>query len=353
MVPIEVYAIPMLLGIIKVGWANTYQALILPSIGNVFSVLIFRQFFLNFPRDLEDAARIDGAGHGLIFWKIALPLAQGAAHRRHRHHLRAQLEQFPVAAARRVRGRHEDAARRHRRLHAGLRHRDPARRLCAVHGRRHHPVRAERSHLPHPSALLHSGHLQRSDTWLVRIYSNFIDNGWAKPSSSGYFDTIDPATEEPIARLCPVDTADVDRGGPGGASRHVWRMARADAGRARPLMFRLADLIAADSRRLARLETLDVGKPLKDSLGDIDGVVTTLRYNAGAADKMEGSTIPLGLGVIDFTLLEPLGVTAHIVPWNFPLGMAMRSLAPALAAGCTCVLKPAEQSPLSAWPLPN
>jgi ABC-type glycerol-3-phosphate transport system permease component len=76
MVPIEVYAIPMLLGIIKVGWANTYQALILPSIGNVFSVLIFRQFFLNFPRDLEDAARIDGAGHGLIFWKIALPLAR-------------------------------------------------------------------------------------------------------------------------------------------------------------------------------------------------------------------------------------------------------------------------------------
>ena len=76
MVPIEVYAVPMLLGIIKVGWANTYQALILPSVGNVFSVLIFRQFFLNFPSDLEDAARIDGAGHGLIFWKIALPLAR-------------------------------------------------------------------------------------------------------------------------------------------------------------------------------------------------------------------------------------------------------------------------------------
>jgi len=76
MVPIEVYAIPMLLGVIKAGLANTYQALILPSIGNVFSVLIFRQFFLNFPRDLEDAARLDGAGHGMIFWKIALPLAR-------------------------------------------------------------------------------------------------------------------------------------------------------------------------------------------------------------------------------------------------------------------------------------
>lgn len=76
MVPIEVYAIPMLLGIIKIGWANTYQALILPSVGNVFSVLIFRQFFLNFPRDLEDAARMDGGGHGVIFWQIALPLAR-------------------------------------------------------------------------------------------------------------------------------------------------------------------------------------------------------------------------------------------------------------------------------------
>ena len=76
MVPIEVYAIPMLLGMMKIGWANTYQALILPSVGNVFSVMIFRQFFLNFPRDLEDAARIDGAGHGLIFWKIAVPLAR-------------------------------------------------------------------------------------------------------------------------------------------------------------------------------------------------------------------------------------------------------------------------------------
>lgn len=76
MVPIEVYAVPMLLGFIKIGWANTYQALILPSIGNVFSVLIFRQFFLNFPQDLEDAARVDGAGHGRIFWTIALPLAR-------------------------------------------------------------------------------------------------------------------------------------------------------------------------------------------------------------------------------------------------------------------------------------
>jgi multiple sugar transport system permease protein len=76
MVPIEVYAVPMLLYMLKIGWANSYQALILPAVGNVFSVVIFRQFFLKFPSDLEDAARVDGAGHFEIFWKIALPLAR-------------------------------------------------------------------------------------------------------------------------------------------------------------------------------------------------------------------------------------------------------------------------------------
>jgi ABC-type glycerol-3-phosphate transport system permease component len=76
MVPTEISIVPLLLGIIKIGWANTYQALILPTIGNVFAVFIFRQFFLKFPAELEDAARMDGAGHFLVFWRIALPLAR-------------------------------------------------------------------------------------------------------------------------------------------------------------------------------------------------------------------------------------------------------------------------------------
>lgn len=179
----------------------------------------------------------------------------------------------------------------------------------------------------------------------------FIDNEWIAPQSGATFPTIDPATEEPIADVARAGAADVDR-----AVRAAHRAMQGSWRGVTPLergkmMFRLADLISGSRDELARLETLDVGKPLKDSLGDIDGVVTTLRYNAGAADKMQGETIPLGLEVVDFTLLEPLGVTAHIVPWNFPLGMAMRSLAPALAAGCTAVLKPAEQSPLSALKL--
>ncbi|MFO0992531.1 MAG: aldehyde dehydrogenase family protein [Hyphomicrobiales bacterium] len=181
-----------------------------------------------------------------------------------------------------------------------------------------------------------------------RDYVNYVDGKWRAPAGGVYLDTIDPATEEPLARFARSDASDVDAAAQAAyrAMAGAWsRLSPAERGR---MMFKLADLIAADRHRLARLETLDVGKPLKDSLGDIDGVVGTLRYNAGAADKMEGVPIPLGPSFIDFTILEPLGVTAHIVPWNFPLGMAMRSLAPALAAGCTCVLKPAEQSPLSA-----
>jgi aldehyde dehydrogenase (NAD+) len=176
----------------------------------------------------------------------------------------------------------------------------------------------------------------------------FINDEWVEPAKGEYFATIDPATEEPIAEIARATPADVDKAVKAAAAAMKGPWSRLSPMERGVLMFKLADLIATHRDELARLETLDVGKPLRDSLGDIDGVVTTLRYNAGAADKMQGETIPLGPEVVDFTLLEPLGVTAHIVPWNFPLGMAMRSLAPALAAGCTAVLKPAEQSPLSA-----
>lgn len=176
----------------------------------------------------------------------------------------------------------------------------------------------------------------------------FIDNAFGPATDGRRFPTIDPATEETICDVARGSAVDIDRAVRAAdlAMRGPWReVTPQERGR---LLGVLADRIAADRNEIARLETLDVGKPLKDSLGDVDGVVATLRYNAGAADKLQGETVPLGTKVIDFTLLEPLGVTAHIVPWNFPLGMAMRSMAPALAAGCTCVLKPAEQSPLSA-----
>ena len=179
----------------------------------------------------------------------------------------------------------------------------------------------------------------------------FIGNEWVEPAEKTYLPSIDPATEEPAAEFARGSAPDVDRAARAAAAamRGPWsRLTPAERGR---LLFKLADLVAGKREEIARLETQDMGKPLKESLGDVDGVVATLRYNAGAADKMEGDTIPLGPDYIDFTLLEPMGVTAHIVPWNYPLGMAIRSLAPALAAGCTVVLKPAEESPLSALKL--
>jgi aldehyde dehydrogenase (NAD+) len=176
----------------------------------------------------------------------------------------------------------------------------------------------------------------------------FIGNQWSAAQSGETFATLDPATEAVIAEVARAGPADVDRAARAahGAMKGPWsRLTPAERG---ALLFKLADLVEARREPMARIETLDVGKPLGESLGDMDGVAGTFRYNAGAADKMEGVTVPLGPDFVDFTVMEPIGVTAHIVPWNFPLGMAARSMAPALAAGCTVVLKPAEQSPLSA-----
>lgn len=176
----------------------------------------------------------------------------------------------------------------------------------------------------------------------------FIGGRRLEAASGERFAAVNPATEEVLVEVPRGGPEDVDlavRAAESALDGEWGVISPSERGRR---ILRLARAIQENRRRLAELETLDVGKPLRDSLGDIDGVVETLEYNAGAADKLQGETIPLGRGFVDFTMLEPLGVTAHIVPWNFPLGMAMRSIAPALAAGCTVVLKPAEQSPLSA-----
>lgn len=178
--------------------------------------------------------------------------------------------------------------------------------------------------------------------------AHFIDGAYRHAIGRESFPTLDPSTEETLVSVARGRAADIDLAVESAhrAGRGEWRqMTPAERGR---LMFKLADVLEADAERFALLETLDVGKPVKESLGDVRGVCATIRYNAGAADKMEGSTIPLGPSFVDFTMLEPVGVTAHIVPWNYPLGMVARSVAPALAAGCTAVVKPAEQSPLTA-----
>ncbi len=182
---------------------------------------------------------------------------------------------------------------------------------------------------------------------MLRV-GHFIDGRRVEASNGQVFASINPSNEEPIAEIARGSAADVDAAvvSADRAMRGEWRKIP-PAARGR-LLLALAEAIGAERDSLAELETDDVGKPLKESRGDIDGVVSTLVYNAGAADKMEGRTIPLPEEFVDFTWLEPVGVTAHIVPWNYPLGMAIRSLAPALAAGCTAVIKPAEQTPLSA-----
>ena len=176
----------------------------------------------------------------------------------------------------------------------------------------------------------------------------FIDGKWQPSHTGELFETVNPATEEVLAQVPRADAQDVDAAVQAAyrALKGAWsEITPAERGR---LLYRLAQTIEHHREELAELETLDNGKPLREALGDIDGVVQTIEYNAGAADKLQGDTIPLGKEVVDFTWLEPLGVTAHIVPWNFPLGIAVRSIAPALAAGCTVVLKPAEETPLSA-----
>ncbi|MCB1493302.1 MAG: aldehyde dehydrogenase, partial [Rhodobiaceae bacterium] len=158
---------------------------------------------------------------------------------------------------------------------------------------------------------------------------------------------IDPSTARCVGHFSRGGAADVDAAvaAARAAFEGPWRdFTPQQRGN---LMMDLAAAIEAHRDLLARLEALDVGKPIGDAHGDVGGAVATLRYNAGAADKLEGATIPLGGGFVDYTELEPLGVTAHITPWNYPLGMAIRSLAPALAAGCTAVLKPAEQTSLT------
>ncbi|MGZ8388876.1 MAG: aldehyde dehydrogenase family protein, partial [Rhodoplanes sp.] len=113
------------------------------------------------------------------------------------------------------------------------------------------------------------------------------------------------------------------------------RSARPRRGR---ILVRAAALVRREKERLARVETLDSGKPLRESLVDIETTAAYFEYYAGTADKLQGDTIPLGPDYISFTLHEPVGVTAHIIPWNFPLVTTARGVAPALAAGNTAVV---------------
>ncbi len=177
-----------------------------------------------------------------------------------------------------------------------------------------------------------------------------INGEWTAAASGKTFPTVNPATEEVIANVAEGDKADVDRAV--AAARKAFdegpwsKMPAAERGR---LLLKLADLIETNRKELAALETLDNGKPFGDSLkADLPLTAACYRYYGGWADKIHGKTIPISGPYFCYTRHEPVGVCGQIIPWNFPLLMQAWKLAPALACGCTVVLKPAEQTPLSA-----
>jgi aldehyde dehydrogenase (NAD+) len=177
-----------------------------------------------------------------------------------------------------------------------------------------------------------------------------INNQWVESASGKTFPTVNPATGTEICRVAEADAADVDKAVQ--AAREAfdkgpWRkMAASERGR---LLNKLADLIEKNADELARLEALDNGKPYQVAkTADLPLVIACYRYYAGWADKIQGKTIPIAGNYFCYTRHEPVGVVGQIIPWNFPLLMQAWKLGPALAAGNTVLLKPAEQTPLTA-----
>lgn len=178
-----------------------------------------------------------------------------------------------------------------------------------------------------------------------------IGGEWVEAASGKTFSSLNPATGEVLAEVAEGESEDISRAV--AAARNAFesgawpKMTPSQRG---ALLWKLADLLEQHAEEFAELETLDNGKPIKYARAvDVPLAVDHFRYFAGWATKLEGETIPVSIpNMFTYTLREPLGVIGQIIPWNFPLQMAAWKLAPALACGNTCVLKPAEQTPLSA-----
>jgi betaine-aldehyde dehydrogenase len=179
-----------------------------------------------------------------------------------------------------------------------------------------------------------------------------IGGQWRSGQEEKTFDVIEPATGEVMARAAIASPADVDAAVSAARAafeRGTWSNAAASA-RAR-VLYRIAELIRSDAERLARIEARNAGKPIRDARDEVMGAAQCFEYYAGAATRIFGETIPVTSPGLDFTLREPVGVVALIVPWNFPLSIASWKVAPALAAGNAAILKPASYTPLTALEL--
>jgi aldehyde dehydrogenase (NAD+) len=179
---------------------------------------------------------------------------------------------------------------------------------------------------------------------------DLLIDGRRVPAASGvYFETLDPSTEQPIARVAAGDAVDIDAAVRAARAALAGPWGRMRASERGELLLRFAGSIRAHSEQLIELESLDAGKPVSAiRRQDLPAVLDTLSYYAGWADKVNGQVIPARTDALTYTVREPIGVVGVIVPWNFPLMIAMWKIAPALACGCTIVLKPAELTPLTA-----
>jgi aldehyde dehydrogenase (NAD+) len=171
----------------------------------------------------------------------------------------------------------------------------------------------------------------------------------AHASDNGTFDVYDPSSGLVLARAAKASKEDVKRAvqsAHAALESEIWGgIAPAERGR---FLYRIAERIRARAEELAELESRDNGKPIRQARADVHIAARYFEFFAGAADKIMGHTIPLGPRFLDFTIREPIGVSAQIVPWNYPIQISARGVAPALAAGCTVVLKPSSEAPMTA-----
>jgi betaine-aldehyde dehydrogenase len=176
----------------------------------------------------------------------------------------------------------------------------------------------------------------------------YVNGEWVASDSGKTFPVYDPSTEEVIAEVPDSNAKDVDRAvaaAKDGFENGPWASSTAqERGR---VLFKLADAVRQNTAALAELEARNSGKPIVEAEYDLADVATCFEYYGGLATKISGHVNPVPDNALSLSLKEPVGVAGQIIPWNYPLLMAAWKLAPALAAGCTCVLKPAEQTPLT------